>query len=100
MTDKGMLVLQDCPHSQEDAPGSCTETCPTSSHNIFQTINIKVEEISDVEEEEEEDPLPISFPVVETEHKVRCFVSSLTDCRPSVAVLFTNRNSRCPMSDP
>jgi hypothetical protein len=80
MTDKGILVLQDCPHSQEDAPGSCTETCPTSSHNIFQTINIKVEEVSDVEEEE--DPLPISFPVVEAEHEVSCFVSSLTDSRP------------------
>jgi hypothetical protein len=86
MTDKGMLVLQDCPHSQEDGPGSCTETSPTSSHDAFQTISIKVEEISDVEEEEEEeeeeDPLSISFPGVEAEHEVSCFASSLTDSRP------------------
>jgi hypothetical protein len=81
MTDKGMLVLQDSAHSQVDVSGSCTETSPTSSHDAFQTINIKVEEVSDVEEEEE-DPLSISFPGVEAEHEVSCFFSFLTDSRP------------------
>jgi hypothetical protein len=72
MTDKGMLVLQDCAHSQEDVPGSCTDTCPTSSHDANQAINIKVEEILD--KEEEEDPLPI-FPGVKAEHAVSSLFS-------------------------
>jgi hypothetical protein len=74
MTDKGMLILQDCTHSQEHVLGSYIDTHPPSSHNEFHTINIKVEEISDVELEE--DPLPISFPGIEAEHAVSCFVSS------------------------
>jgi hypothetical protein len=72
MTDKGMLILQDCTHSQEDVLGSYIDTHPASSHDEIRTINIKVEEISDVELEE--DPLPISFPGIETEHAVSCAV--------------------------
>jgi hypothetical protein len=72
MTNKGLLVLQDCAHSQENVPGSCTETCSTSP-DAFQTINIKVEEVSDVEEME--DPLPISFPGIQAEHAVSSIFS-------------------------
>jgi hypothetical protein len=71
MTDKGLLVLQDCAHSQEDVPGSCTETCPASSCDANQAINIKDEEVSDVEEVE--DPLPISFPGIKAEQAVSSF---------------------------
>jgi hypothetical protein len=80
MTDKGMLVLQDSAHSQEDVPGSYTET---SSHDAHQAINIKVEEVSDVEEEE--DPVPISFPGIKTEHAVSSFFSFPADSRTSAA---------------
>jgi hypothetical protein len=86
MTDKGMFVLQDCAHSQEDVPGSCVQALPTSSYNAFEAINMKVEEVSDVEEEE--DPLSITFPGVGAEREVSCFVSSLTDSRASVAACF------------
>jgi hypothetical protein len=86
MTDKGMLVLQDCAHSQEDVPGSCADTCPTSSHDANQTISIKVE-VSDVKEEDE-DPLAISFPGIEAKHEVSCFISSLTVSRVSAAACF------------
>jgi hypothetical protein len=85
MTDKGMLVVQDCARSQEDLPGSGTETRSTSP-GVFQTINIKVEDISDVEEVE--DPLPISFPGIQAERAVSCFISSLIDSRASVAACF------------
>jgi hypothetical protein len=84
MTDKGLLVLQDCAHSQEDVPGSCTETCSTSSRDANQAINIKVEEVSDVEEEEE-NPVPISFPGIKAERAVSCFFFFPADSRASAA---------------
>jgi hypothetical protein len=71
MTDKGMYILQDCTHSEKD-PSLCIETHPAFSRDGIHTINIKVEEISDVELEE--DPLPISFPGIEAEHAVSCAV--------------------------
>jgi hypothetical protein len=73
MTDKGLLVLQDCSHSQEDVPGTCTETCPASSHDAFHAVNIKVEVVSDVEEEE--NPVPISFPGIKAEQAVSSLFS-------------------------
>jgi hypothetical protein len=78
-----MLVLQDCAHSQEDVPGSCTETYSTSSHDANQAINIKVEDVSDVEEEE--NPVPISFPGIKAEHAVSCFFSFPGDSWASAA---------------
>jgi hypothetical protein len=84
MTDKGMLVLQDSAHSQEDVPGSYAETCPACSNDAFRTISIKFEEVSDVEEEE--DPVPISFPGIKAEHEVSCFISLPADSRTSVAL--------------
>jgi hypothetical protein len=83
MADKDMLVLHDCANSQEDVPGSCTDTCPTSSHDADQSINIKGD-VSDVKEEEG-DPVPISFPGIEAKHEVSCFISFLTDSWASAA---------------
>jgi hypothetical protein len=83
MTDKGMLVLQDSAHSQEDVSGSCTETSPTSSYDAHQAINTKVEEVSDVEEED--NPVPISFPVIKTEHVVSSFFSFPADTQTFAA---------------
>jgi hypothetical protein len=86
MTDKDMFVLQDCAQSQEDVPGSCIETWPASSHDAFQAINLKVEELSDVEEVE--DPLPMSFPAVKAEHAVSCLFSFPSDSWASAASCF------------
>lgn len=78
MNDKGMLVLQACVDSQKYIPGSSLETRP-AYYDADHSINMKVEEVSDVEEEE--DPLQISFPGTEAEHAVSCFVSLLADSR-------------------
>jgi hypothetical protein len=81
MTEKGMLVLQACMDSQKYGPGSCP-----ASYDADHSINVKVEDISDVEEEE--DPLQISFPGREAEQAVSCFVSLLTDSWASAAAYF------------
>jgi hypothetical protein len=83
MTDKGMLVLQDSAHSQEDVPGSCTETCPTSSHDGNQTINIKVEDVSDLKDED--NSVPISIPGLKPECVVSSFFCFPADSRTSAA---------------
>jgi hypothetical protein len=50
-------------------PGSCSETCVMSSCVENQVIGIKVEGISNVEEEEE-DPLLIPFTPIKSEYEV------------------------------
>jgi hypothetical protein len=50
-------------------PGSCSETCPVSSHGESQDINIK-EEFTDVKVEEE--PELVTFPVIKSENEVSC----------------------------
>ncbi|XP_023717995.1 uncharacterized protein LOC111870166 isoform X6 [Cryptotermes secundus] len=51
-------------------PNSHSETCLTSSHNENQLVSIKVEEVTDIQEEE--DPLLITFPVTRAELRVSC----------------------------
>lgn len=46
-----------------------SETCPPSSHDVKQAISIKVEEGSDIEEEE--NLVPLTYPGVEADHEVR-----------------------------
>jgi hypothetical protein len=55
-----MVVLQNCMDLEKDVPVSCCQTFPVSSRDGNQFMNTKVEEVSDVEEEE--DPLLITFP--------------------------------------
>jgi hypothetical protein len=62
-----MVVLQNCMGFLKAEPGSCSETCLTSSHDDNQVIHIKVEERKDVEEE---DPLLIPFTPVKAEYEV------------------------------
>jgi hypothetical protein len=62
-----MVVLQIRLDSQKDVPGSHSEACASSSHSV-QAVNIKVEEASDVEDEE--DPMPTTFMEVKFEHEV------------------------------
>jgi hypothetical protein len=69
MIDKGTVVLQNCMASLKIEPGSISETCPTSSHDGDQIIDIKVE-VSDTQQVE--DPLLIALPEIKPEHKVSC----------------------------
>jgi hypothetical protein len=77
MTDNSMIVLQKCLDSQRDVPGSYSETYASSSHDGVQAVNIKVEESSDTEVEEE-DPVPMRAVGIKVEHEV----SSMSLCPP------------------
>jgi hypothetical protein len=64
------MVLQNCMDFLKIEPGSISETCPTSSYDGNQIIDIKVEEASDTQEVE--DPLLITLPEIKAEHEVSC----------------------------
>jgi hypothetical protein len=66
--DNGMMVLQNCTDFLESLPGSCSETYLTSFHDGNEVMSIKVEAVT----EEEEDPLLITFPGVKAEYEVSC----------------------------
>jgi hypothetical protein len=59
----------DCLDLLEVVPGSCSETGATFADDGNGVISIKVE-VTDIHEEEEEDPMPISCSVIKGEHKV------------------------------
>ena len=67
---KSLMVLQSHMDVPKDEPGSCDEACVTSSDDGNQVIDIKVEEDSDVKEENESEQ--IKSPVSGTESKVSC----------------------------
>jgi hypothetical protein len=93
MIDKGMMVLQNQTNSEMEVLEPSDQTHPTS-RDASQAINIKVEEVSDAEEEagpvpisfrkikaeteevsdaeEEAGPVPISFRKIKAEPEVRC----------------------------
>jgi hypothetical protein len=54
----------------EKGQGLCSEICPASSHDAYEAVSIKAEESSDVEEEEY--PVPITFPRIKAEPEVSC----------------------------
>jgi hypothetical protein len=79
-----MVVLQNCMDLEKDVPLSWSQTFPVSSCDENQFMNIKVEEVSDVEEEEE-DPLLTTFSQIKAdEHKVSC----MSMCFISVCLSF------------
>jgi hypothetical protein len=93
MTDDSVVVLQNCSDLEKDVSGSHSEACPSSSHSTDQAFNIKVEEVSDVEDGE--DPVPVSFIGTNAERKVSCASScSLlglwSHSRPELFTLFLN----------
>jgi hypothetical protein len=71
MTSKDVVVLQNCVDVLEADSGSCNWTCATS-RDEDQGIDVKVEVVTDVQEEE--DPLLLTS----TEHEVRLDVSVFT----------------------
>jgi hypothetical protein len=60
-----------------DVRDPCGETNPTS-REASQALNIKVEEVS--EAEEEAGPVPITFPKIKAEPEVRC-MSVFVHCK-------------------
>lgn len=65
-----MVVLQDFADTHRVALGSCGEII-VSSQDVSQAFDVKGEELSDVQaEEEEEDPLLVTSPVVKIENEV------------------------------
>jgi hypothetical protein len=67
MIDKDVMVLQDHTNSAMEVPDLCGERNPTSG-DASQAIKIKFQ-VSDAEEEE--GPVPISFPKLKAEPEVR-----------------------------
>jgi hypothetical protein len=63
-----MVVLQNYMESLKVVPGSCSQT----SHDENQFINIKAEDVTDFQEEE--DSFIITFPVIKAEREVSCMV--------------------------
>ena len=65
---KGLMVLQSHMDILKDEPGSCDEACVTSSGDGNQFLFIKVENVTDIKEEDGTEPL--TPPVIKTEHEV------------------------------
>jgi hypothetical protein len=63
---KTVVVLQNCINLPNDAPGSHSETCCAG----VEFINVKVEEMTDIEDDES--PVSISSPAIKGEHEVSC----------------------------
>jgi hypothetical protein len=66
-----VLVLQNCLDIEKRAPGPYSDTYAASSHDANQPMNIKVEEVSDVEGEEKH-RVPMAFVGIKAEHEVSC----------------------------
>jgi hypothetical protein len=63
-----MMVLQHCMDVLKDEPGSCNEACSASSDDGNQIIDIKVEEDTDIKEEDDSEQT--KSPVTGTESEV------------------------------
>jgi hypothetical protein len=64
-----LSILQNCKDLLKVETGLCTETYVTSRDGN-EVISVQVEATD--EQQEVEDPLLISFPVIKPEHEVRC----------------------------
>jgi hypothetical protein len=69
LVDKYQMFLQNYTDSENDLLGLCGETYATSD-DADQAMNVKAEEVSD--HEGEEDPVPIPFLEIKAEPKVSC----------------------------
>jgi hypothetical protein len=67
---KSMMVLQSHMDLLKVEPGSCEETCLMSSGDGNKFLFIKVENVTDIKEDD--DPEPVTAPVIKTEHEVSC----------------------------
>jgi hypothetical protein len=55
---------------EQDLPDLSAEACPMSPHNISQLVRVKIEDVSD--NEEEAFPVPIPWHAIKTECDVSC----------------------------
>ena len=67
---EGVVGLQNCMDITKSEPGSSTGTCQMSSDDGNQFVSIKVEDVTDVKEEE--DPGPAASTGIKTEPAVSC----------------------------
>jgi len=65
---KSLMVLQSHMDVPKDEPGSGDEACVTSSGDGNQFLFIKVENVTDIKEEDGTEP--VTSPVIKTEHEV------------------------------
>jgi hypothetical protein len=70
VTDKGLVVLQNCMCSQKEAPGLHGEVCPSSSHSGDQAVSVKVEKFSDMGDRE--DSVSVTSFRIKAEYEVSC----------------------------
>jgi hypothetical protein len=68
--DKVMVVLQSHMDLLEAVTSSCSETCLTSCHDRSEIIKVKVENVTDIKEED--DPVQMTFPKTKTKCEVSC----------------------------
>jgi hypothetical protein len=67
VTNNDVVVFQDCANLMEIVPGSHSEPC----HEEHQFIHVNVEDVIGIKEEMEvDDPLAITYPVIEIEDEV------------------------------
>jgi hypothetical protein len=72
MADKCIVGLQDCMDLEKRVPPApCSEIYPTSSHGANLAMNIKVEEVSDIEVEGKH-VVPVTLIGVKAEQEVSC----------------------------
>jgi hypothetical protein len=65
-----MLVLQNTMDLLKGEVGSCSETCVMSAHDGDDVAGIKIERISDMTKEEDQEPTTVA--VIKTESEVNC----------------------------
>jgi hypothetical protein len=85
MIDAALVVLQN-PTDSEKVQGPCSEISSASSREAYQAIATEAEEVSAAEEEE--GPIPITFPGIKVESEVSCL---------SVSMLNGLHKYRCPL---
>ncbi|XP_033607406.1 zinc finger protein 782-like [Cryptotermes secundus] len=66
MLDMALFVSQN-PRDSENVRDLCTEICSAPSHDAYEAISIKAEVLSDGEEEEY--PVPVTYPGIKAEPK-------------------------------
>jgi hypothetical protein len=65
---KDLVVLQNCAEVLDTESSSCYWTCP-ASYDESQDIDVKVEVVTDIQEEA--DPLLVTIPLMKAEDEVR-----------------------------
>jgi hypothetical protein len=53
---------------EKHVPGLCSETCPVSSQDVDLVMSVKVEEVSDMQEEDV--PVPTTWRAIKAESEV------------------------------